>query len=671
MSSSQAGQVSVEARAASAALGPAAATSTGERPQDGAQGPPPAQLGAGDDETLPVVDPVGEYEKIKRIGEGTFGVVYKAKDRRTGELVALKRLRMERERDGMPVTSVRELRVLQTCKHPNLVELKCVVTGPTLDAVFLVFEYCPHDLGRLIDSLPKPFHESEVKCLMQQLLSAVAFLHDKWVMHRDLKLSNLLFTHGGQLKLCDYGLARYFQPWQENYTPGVVTLWYRAPEVLLGAETYTEAVDLWSCGCILAELLRNDPLFPGRTEAAMLEMMSGLLGAPSERIWPGWGELPLAGSFRLPTQPYNYLRKEFPSLSDAGVDLLNRLLTYDPERRITARQALRHPYFSERPLPRLPEYMPTFPSAHDAGGGGGAGGQHRQRREVEEAHGRGVKRRYEQEGRDRPAAAPPPPPPPLPNGRLLTSWVFGGGNGVACPTFSGTEFVEGGPAYSATASVPVLEEEARSLGERWCADSSSGLGELLAAVEAGGRAAQVAVAAVSQWACGVNASGVAQYAGDSIMPAFVERPQLSDTGTAPSYIAAFVAAADVAGVNLCVTMAVVDPSTDALLYQEQVHVGAPAGNSTRDTTAATCTDAFAEALAGCQSGGTGSAACCDAVAALGAACLAELAASSAALLAVAFNAISQDCGWTVGGNDGTPASAPPSSPEPLLAPILI
>ncbi|EFN52944.1 hypothetical protein CHLNCDRAFT_32311, partial [Chlorella variabilis] len=352
-----------------------ASASAAAPPSEPAAAAAPATGGGGKgdglDAELPVLDPVGDYEKIKRIGEGTFGIVYKARDKRTGELVALKKLRMERERDGMPVTSVRELRVLQTCKHPNLVELKRVVTGPRLDSVFLVFEYCPHDMGKLVDSLPKPFHESEVKCLLQQLLSAVAYLHDRWVMHRDLKLSNLLFTNqarrrprpaacasrrkgpplaatgiSGCLKLCDYGLARYFQPWEESYTPGVVTLWYRAPEVLLGAETYTEAIDLWSCGCIFAELLRNDPLFPGRTEAAMLDLMSSLLGAPNERIWPGVGRLPHLDRFRLPPQPYNYLRKEFPHLSDAGIDLLNRLLTYDPDKRITARQALRHPYFT-------------------------------------------------------------------------------------------------------------------------------------------------------------------------------------------------------------------------------------------------------------------------------------------------------------------------------------
>lgn len=348
---------------------------------------------------LPVVDSVHDYEKIKRIGEGTFGVVYKARDRRTGEIVALKKLRMDRERDGMPVTSVRELRVLESCSHPHLVRLLRVVTGATLDSVFLVFEYCPHDMGRLVDSMPRPFHESEVKCLLQQLLEAVAYLHGRWVMHRDLKLSNLLLTHQGQLKLCDFGLARHFRPYyDEPYTPGVVTLWYRAPEVLLGAEAYTEAVDSWSCGAIFAELLRGEPLFPGRSETEMVDRICRLLGAPNEKIWPGFSRLPAAVALRLPQQPYNYLRKEFPSLSAAGVDLLGGLLTYDPRKRLSALAALRHPYLSERPLPRLPQYMPTFPSAHDADEPV-AGTAQRARRDMEAAHDRGVKSRYQEQDR--------------------------------------------------------------------------------------------------------------------------------------------------------------------------------------------------------------------------------------------------------------------------------
>lgn len=324
----------------------------------------PVEGGASPARTLPVFDSVSNYEKVHRIGEGTYGVVYKARDRTTGEVVALKRVRFDRSRDGVPVTSIRELRVLETCKHPNIVALKKVVTGPQADAVFLVFEYCEHDLGRLLDSLPRPFSVPEVKCLMRQLLTAVAYLHDHWVVHRDIKLSNLLYTNNGTLKLCDFGLARYYQPYVSAMTPNVVTLWYRAPEVLLGSEAYDEAIDCWSCGAIFAELLSGEPLFPAHSELECLRMMCGLLGSPTPRIWPGMASLPSAGRFSLPDQPFNFLRKHLPSLSDQGVHLLNSLLTYDPEKRITARQALRHPFFQERPYPLHELDMPSFPTSH-------------------------------------------------------------------------------------------------------------------------------------------------------------------------------------------------------------------------------------------------------------------------------------------------------------------
>ncbi|GFR47517.1 hypothetical protein Agub_g9139, partial [Astrephomene gubernaculifera] len=324
--------------------------------------------GASQPSPLPVNDPVSNYEKLHRIGEGTYGVVYKARDRTTGEVVALKRVRFDRSRDGVPVTSIRELRVLQACRHPNIVGLKKVVTGSQADSVFLVFEYCEHDLGRLLDTLAgarRGFSMSEVKCLMRQLLEAVAFLHDHWVVHRDIKLSNLLYTHTGHLKLCDFGLARYFAPFVTPMTPNVVTLWYRAPEVLLGSEEYDESIDMWSCGAVLAELVAGEPLFPATSEGECLNMMAALLGAPNERIWPGMSSLPNASKFVFPEQPYNFLRRQLPQLSERGLHLLNCLLTYDPDRRITARQALRHEFFQEKPYPKQPADMPTFPSSHD------------------------------------------------------------------------------------------------------------------------------------------------------------------------------------------------------------------------------------------------------------------------------------------------------------------
>ena len=310
---------------------------------------------------------LGNYEKLGRIGEGTYGVVYKARERSTGSIVALKKVRMDQERDGMPLTSLREVRILQRMRHENIVRLLKVIQGDRLNNVFLVFEYCEHDLARLIDTVKTTFTPSEVKSLIKQTLRAVEYLHERFVFHRDLKLSNLLLNQRGELKLCDFGLARDFEPIDKgSYTPKVVTLWYRAPELLFGSAKYTAAVDMWAVGCIFAEFLKHEPLFPGTTEIQQVQMICALLGSPNENIWPGWKSLPNVRNFKFPDQPYNFLEINFPKLSPAGVSLLDMLLTFDPEKRVSAKEALAHPYFSEAPPPKPPSEMPTFPSTHGA-----------------------------------------------------------------------------------------------------------------------------------------------------------------------------------------------------------------------------------------------------------------------------------------------------------------
>ena len=168
------------------------------------------------------------------IGQGTYGVVYRARDKETQAIVALKKLRMEREKEGMPLTSLREIRLLKACRHPNVVELRDIVVGNRLDSIFLVFEYCENDLATLLDTgMKRKFTEGEVKCLLRQLLSAIAYMHDRWMIHRDIKMSNLLYNNRGCLKVADFGLARLFGYPKRAYTPRVVTLWYRAPELLV------------------------------------------------------------------------------------------------------------------------------------------------------------------------------------------------------------------------------------------------------------------------------------------------------------------------------------------------------------------------------------------------------------------------------------------------------
>ena len=274
----------------------------------------------------------------------------------------------------MPQTSLREVHILRRLCHPNVVELVEVVVGSKADSIFLVFEYCTFELAQLIDSLQTPFILPEVKCIMQQLLSAVSHLHANGVMHRDIKLSNLLLSSAGELRLCDFGLAReHYGPMTSSgagavdrhgnlydgtgkYTPRVVTLWYRAPELLLGATRYGLGVDMWSIGCVLGELLLNRPLLPADSEPKQLILICELLGTPSKQIWPEVEELPLWRQLHggLPDQPYNELPTRLAKARPAQstLDLLNSLLTYDPSRRMDASAALTHRWLtSDHPPP--------------------------------------------------------------------------------------------------------------------------------------------------------------------------------------------------------------------------------------------------------------------------------------------------------------------------------
>ncbi|GLH13815.1 Serine/threonine-protein kinase PITSLRE [Gryllus bimaculatus] len=301
---------------------------------------------------------VSEFEKLNRIGEGTYD---RARDTKTDKVVALKKVRMEHEKDGLPVSGLREISVLLGCRHENIVHLKEVVVGRSLESIFLAMEYCEQDLASLLDNMQAPFSESQVKCIMLQVLRGLRYLHRNFVVHRDLKVSNLLMTDKGCVKIADFGLARWFGLPLRPMTPRVVTLWYRAPELLLQARTQTTSVDMWAAGCILGELLGHRPLLPGRTELGQLELIVDLLGTPSDAIWPEFSSLPALQSFTLKQQPYNNLKQRFPWLSAAGLRLLNFLFMYDPKKRATAEECLQSSYFKEAPLPCDPKLMPTFP----------------------------------------------------------------------------------------------------------------------------------------------------------------------------------------------------------------------------------------------------------------------------------------------------------------------
>ncbi|XP_036176568.1 cyclin-dependent kinase 11B-like [Myotis myotis] len=306
---------------------------------------------------------VEEFQCLNRIEEGTYGVVYRAKDKKTGEIVALKRLKMEKEKEGFPITSLREISTILKAQHPNIVTVREIVVGSNMDKIYIVMNYVEHDLKSLMETMKQPFLPGEVKTLMIQLLCGVKHLHDNWILHRDLKTSNLLLSHAGILKVGDFGLAREYGSPLKAYTPVVVTLWYRAPELLLGAKEYSTAVDMWSVGCIFGELLTQKPLFPGKSEIDQINKVFKNLGTPSEKIWPGYNQLPAVKKMTFTEYPYNNLRKRFGALlSDQGFDLMNKFLTYFPERRVSAEDALKHEYFHETPLPIDPSMFPTWPA---------------------------------------------------------------------------------------------------------------------------------------------------------------------------------------------------------------------------------------------------------------------------------------------------------------------
>lgn len=303
------------------------------------------------------------YEKLNVIGEGTYGKVYRIRNKLSGEQLALKKLKIEKEKDGIPVTSIRELRILKKCTHNNIVVLREVMFDSHFDSIFLVFEYCELDMAKLIDRMSRPFSESEIKGILVQLISGLCYLHKHWIIHRDLKLSNLLMKMG-TLKICDFGLGRRFKPFYNSlYTPKVVTLWYRAPEVLIGTGNYNESIDMWSVGCIFGELIKKKPIFPADTEMEALSKICKLLGYPDAKTWTDLIRIPGFESLKSKYCPTTQFDSIFFELKEQGIDLIKRLLVWNPHKRLSARRALLHNFFKRgRPLPKKSEDMPIFSS---------------------------------------------------------------------------------------------------------------------------------------------------------------------------------------------------------------------------------------------------------------------------------------------------------------------
>eukprot|EP00611_Tribonema_gayanum_P005058 TRINITY_DN1430_c0_g1_i6.p1 TRINITY_DN1430_c0_g1~~TRINITY_DN1430_c0_g1_i6.p1 ORF type:complete len:252 (-),score=63.79 TRINITY_DN1430_c0_g1_i6:582-1337(-) len=231
-----------------------------------------------------------KYERGGKLGEGAWGVVTEAIQKSTGRKVAIKKIRTGKFREGVNFTALREIKMLQELKHENIVELVDVFF--LQDAINLVFEYCETDLETIILDSSSVLTPAHIKCHMHMLVSAIAHCHKHYVLHRDLKPNNLLYSRDGVLKLADFGLARLQGSPGRMMTPTVVTRWYKPPELCFKASEYSEMVDVWGMGCIFAELMLRRPLFPGNDDIDQLAKIFQVLGTPSKETWPQVGALP-------------------------------------------------------------------------------------------------------------------------------------------------------------------------------------------------------------------------------------------------------------------------------------------------------------------------------------------------------------------------------------------
>ncbi|KAH6774692.1 Protein kinase superfamily protein [Perilla frutescens var. frutescens] len=296
------------------------------------------------------------YDKLAKVGQGTYSNVYKAREKSSGKIVALKKVRLDTSEAESVKFMAREIIMLKKLDHPNIIKLQGIATSRMHYSLYLVFDFMPSDLTKLISgTLTQP------QSYMQQLLLGLQHCHDKGILHRDIKGSNLLIDKDGVLKIADFGLANFYNNNKNKkprpLTSRVVTLWYRAPELLLGATDYGVAIDLWSAGCLLAEMFLGRPIMPGRNEIEQLHKIFKLCGSPTEDYWK---TVKPPATFRPPQQYKANLEEAFPHFPPSVFPLLGMLLSLHPRNRGTAAAALKNDFFTASPLPCEPSGLPMI-----------------------------------------------------------------------------------------------------------------------------------------------------------------------------------------------------------------------------------------------------------------------------------------------------------------------
>ncbi|XP_020215700.2 probable serine/threonine-protein kinase At1g54610 [Cajanus cajan] len=303
------------------------------------------------------------YEKLGKVGRGTYSNVYKARDKDTGKIVALKKVKFDTSDPESIKFMAREIVILQTLDHPNVIKLEGLATSRMQYSLYLVFDHMKSDLTRIISRPGEKLTEPQIKCYMQQLLLGLHHCHERGVMHRDIKPSNLLVDKKGVLKIADFGLANSFAIKPEGpFTNRVVTLWYRAPELLLGSTHYGYSIDLWSAGCLLAEMFHGRPIMPGRTEVEQIHMIFKLCGSPSADYWM---KTKLMTSFRPPPHYKANYEENFKDFPSSACALLTTLLHLHSDSRGTAASALESEFFKSSPLACDPSALPVIYNDED------------------------------------------------------------------------------------------------------------------------------------------------------------------------------------------------------------------------------------------------------------------------------------------------------------------